>query len=167
MSLSPMAHQLGGTTSLVPASASTTYRCGGQTESSVTSSSMVGALGFASSLNSANLHPDHLFANFRQKHGLYGMAPIEPVGARYLEPHNLKKEIITGIQAVILTPERPSDQLIDIVNRDNGLFPDNSYTNPRDIFNESQETVEADSLNVYPGTFREWVNFVGDFHVSK
>ena len=95
------------------------------------------------------------------------MAPIEPVGARYFEPHDLTKEIITGIQAVIVTPERKSDQLNDIVNRDNGLFPDNSFTNPRDIFNESEESAIADSLNVYPGTFREWVNFVGDFHVSS
>ncbi|KAJ3052412.1 hypothetical protein HK097_006308 [Rhizophlyctis rosea] len=108
---------------------------------------------------------DHLFANYRQKHGLYGIAPIEPVDAKYFSPYDLKKEIITGVQAVIVTPERKRDEYNDIFNRDNGLFAGGAFTNPRDVFSVApqEDSVEKDSLNVYPGTFREWINFVGDF----
>jgi hypothetical protein len=43
---------------------------------------------------------DHLFANYRQKHGLFGALLVEPIGSRFL--HNLTNEpIISGLQAVI------------------------------------------------------------------
>ena len=46
---------------------------------------------------------DHLFANFRQKHGLFGALIVEPAGARFL--HNKEdREIVAGAQARIDVP---------------------------------------------------------------
>jgi hypothetical protein len=46
---------------------------------------------------------DHLFANFRQKHGLFGALIVEPAGARFL--HNREeREIVSGAQARIDVP---------------------------------------------------------------
>ena len=46
---------------------------------------------------------DHLFANFRQKHGLFGALIVEPAGARFL--HNKEnREIVSGAQARIDVP---------------------------------------------------------------
>jgi FtsP/CotA-like multicopper oxidase with cupredoxin domain len=43
---------------------------------------------------------DHLFANYRQKHGLFGALLVEPIGSRFY--HNITHEpIISGLQAVI------------------------------------------------------------------
>ncbi|RDV16874.1 hypothetical protein DXT99_01815 [Pontibacter diazotrophicus] len=44
---------------------------------------------------------DHLFANFRQKRGLFGAMIAEPHGAQYLDPTNLTKEVKNGDVAVI------------------------------------------------------------------
>jgi hypothetical protein len=46
---------------------------------------------------------DHLFANYRQKHGLFGALIVEPAGARFL--HNREnREIVAGAQARIDVP---------------------------------------------------------------
>jgi hypothetical protein len=46
---------------------------------------------------------DHLFANFRQKHGLFGALIVEPAGAKFL--HNREnREIVAGAQARIDVP---------------------------------------------------------------
>ncbi|MGA9581365.1 MAG: multicopper oxidase domain-containing protein [Allosphingosinicella sp.] len=46
---------------------------------------------------------DHLFANYRQKHGLFGALIVEPAGARFL--HNWQDhEIVSGLQARIDVP---------------------------------------------------------------
>ena len=46
---------------------------------------------------------DHLFANFRQKHGLFGALIVEPAGAKFL--HNTEnREIVSGAQARIDVP---------------------------------------------------------------
>ena len=41
---------------------------------------------------------DHLFANYRQKHGLFGGLLVEPAGATVLDPF-ADSEIVTGLQA--------------------------------------------------------------------
>ena len=46
---------------------------------------------------------DHLFANFRQKHGLFGALIVEPAGARFLHPRE-DREIVSGAQARIDVP---------------------------------------------------------------
>ncbi|HEX9947933.1 MAG TPA: multicopper oxidase domain-containing protein, partial [Allosphingosinicella sp.] len=46
---------------------------------------------------------DHLFANFRQKHGLFGALIVEPAGARFLQPDQ-DREIVSGAQARIDVP---------------------------------------------------------------
>jgi hypothetical protein len=46
---------------------------------------------------------DHLFANYRQKHGLFGALIVEPVGARFLDPWG-DGDIVSGAQARILLP---------------------------------------------------------------
>jgi manganese oxidase len=48
---------------------------------------------------------DHLFANFRQKHGLFGAFIAEPPNARFLSPDDLGQEIVSGVEAVIKVPE--------------------------------------------------------------
>ena len=41
---------------------------------------------------------DHLFANYRQKHGLFGALLVEPKGSRFF--HNITgQEIVSGLQA--------------------------------------------------------------------
>jgi hypothetical protein len=46
---------------------------------------------------------DHLFANFRQKHGLFGALIVEPAGSKFL--HNTEnREIVSGAQARIDVP---------------------------------------------------------------
>jgi hypothetical protein len=44
---------------------------------------------------------DHLFANYRQKHGLFGALLVEPAGSTFLHPIEPGREIITGVQALI------------------------------------------------------------------
>jgi manganese oxidase len=44
---------------------------------------------------------DHLFANFRQKRGLFGAAIAEPEGAQYLDPNDPSKPLRSGSSAVI------------------------------------------------------------------
>lgn len=46
---------------------------------------------------------DHLFANFRQKHGLFGALIVEPAGARFLA-NDSNTEIVSGAQARIDVP---------------------------------------------------------------
>ncbi|ORX94175.1 hypothetical protein K493DRAFT_374135 [Basidiobolus meristosporus CBS 931.73] len=48
---------------------------------------------------------DHLFANYRQKKGLYGLAPVEPEGSIYLNPTDLTQQRRSGVSSVILTPD--------------------------------------------------------------
>lgn len=43
---------------------------------------------------------DHLFANYRQKHGLFGAMIVEPKGAEFLDPFSCRP-IISGLQARI------------------------------------------------------------------
>ena len=44
---------------------------------------------------------DHLFANTRQRHGLFGALIVEPEGATFHDPRDLEREIVTGKQAAI------------------------------------------------------------------
>ncbi len=44
---------------------------------------------------------DHLFANFRQRHGLFGALIAEPKGAQYFTPEDHTKPLQSGIEAVI------------------------------------------------------------------
>lgn len=46
---------------------------------------------------------DHLFANYRQKHGLFGALIVEPIGAAFLDPYE-EREILSGAQARIRLP---------------------------------------------------------------
>jgi hypothetical protein len=44
---------------------------------------------------------DHLFANHRQKHGLFGALLVEPAGSQFFHHVEPEREIVTGVQAVI------------------------------------------------------------------
>lgn len=44
---------------------------------------------------------DHLFANTRQRHGLFGALIVEPENAKFLDPKDHSKEINAGTKAVI------------------------------------------------------------------
>lgn len=44
---------------------------------------------------------DHLFANYRQKRGLFGAMLVEPAGSRWVDPHTWE-ELVAGEQAVVL-----------------------------------------------------------------
>ncbi|HEX8821875.1 MAG TPA: multicopper oxidase domain-containing protein [Archangium sp.] len=47
---------------------------------------------------------DHLFANYRQKHGLFGALLVEPIGAKAFHPFEPEQEIVSGQQARIQLP---------------------------------------------------------------
>jgi manganese oxidase len=47
---------------------------------------------------------DHLFANTRQRHGLYGALLVEPQGSKFHDPWT-DQEIVAGTQAVIKLPD--------------------------------------------------------------
>ncbi|MGY1708361.1 multicopper oxidase domain-containing protein [Geodermatophilus sp. SYSU D00758] len=47
---------------------------------------------------------DHLFANYRQKHGLFGAFIAEPPNAEFLDPRDLSRGIASGVEAVIKVP---------------------------------------------------------------
>jgi FtsP/CotA-like multicopper oxidase with cupredoxin domain len=47
---------------------------------------------------------DHLFANYRQKHGLFGALIVEPIGAQFLDAFHAG-EIVSGLQARIRVPK--------------------------------------------------------------
>ncbi len=44
---------------------------------------------------------DHLFANYRQKHGLFGALIVEPTGSQFFHHIENDQEIVTGLQALI------------------------------------------------------------------
>lgn len=44
---------------------------------------------------------DHLFANYRQKHGLFGALLVEPAGSSFLHHIEPDRSIVTGAQALI------------------------------------------------------------------
>ena len=44
---------------------------------------------------------DHLFANLRQKHGLFGALLVEPAGSRFLDPAVPERDIVSGLQALV------------------------------------------------------------------
>ena len=46
---------------------------------------------------------DHLFANYRQKHGLFGALIVEPVGSAFFHPFR-NRPIVSGLQARIRVP---------------------------------------------------------------
>lgn len=46
---------------------------------------------------------DHLFANYRQKHGLFGALIVEPIGAKFFDAFS-NDEIVSGLQARIHVP---------------------------------------------------------------
>ncbi|MCU0567974.1 MAG: multicopper oxidase domain-containing protein [Oculatellaceae cyanobacterium Prado106] len=48
---------------------------------------------------------DHLFANFRQKRGLFGALIAEPADTTYLNPANLEQPLRSGSSAVIQLPD--------------------------------------------------------------
>lgn len=52
---------------------------------------------------------DHLFANYRQKHGLFGALLVEPAGSRFLHHIEPGRQIVTGVQALI--KRHPSDNV--------------------------------------------------------
>jgi len=47
---------------------------------------------------------DHLFANYRQKHGLFGALVVEPKGAETLHPVT-HQPLVSGLQALVRLPE--------------------------------------------------------------
>ncbi|HEX8441160.1 multicopper oxidase domain-containing protein [Archangium sp.] len=47
---------------------------------------------------------DHLFANYRQKHGLFGALLVEPIGAKAFHPFEPEQEIVSGPQARVQLP---------------------------------------------------------------
>jgi hypothetical protein len=53
---------------------------------------------------------DHLFANYRQKHGLFGALIVEPVGAKFYDI-NTNREIVSGLQAAIVLRKPVEDRL--------------------------------------------------------
>ncbi|KAJ3296804.1 hypothetical protein HK104_001167 [Borealophlyctis nickersoniae] len=95
---------------------------------------------------------DHLFPNFRQKHGLYGILPVEPFQAQYFDPFDLKKPILTGLQAVITAPAF-NNTPVDLRGHPQVPIVPNTST---------QDDPSTNSLTLFPGTFREWINFIGD-----
>ncbi|ORX90320.1 hypothetical protein K493DRAFT_380874 [Basidiobolus meristosporus CBS 931.73] len=48
---------------------------------------------------------DHLFASYRQKKGLYGLAPVAPEGSKFLNPRDVKTEQRYNVSAVVVGPE--------------------------------------------------------------
>ncbi|KAK9766112.1 hypothetical protein K7432_005044 [Basidiobolus ranarum] len=48
---------------------------------------------------------DHLFANFRQKKGLYGIAPVSPEGSKFYDTVEAKKEQRYTPSAIVVTPK--------------------------------------------------------------
>ena len=48
---------------------------------------------------------DHLLANERQRHGLFGAMIAEPVGAEWVDPHDHTREVRNGNQAVVRLPD--------------------------------------------------------------
>lgn len=44
---------------------------------------------------------DHLFANYRQKHGLFGALLVEPAGSSFFHHIEPDRQIVTGVQAVV------------------------------------------------------------------
>lgn len=51
---------------------------------------------------------DHLFANFRQRHGLFSALIAEPKGSEFLDPWNHARELRSGIEAVIVPAHEPA-----------------------------------------------------------
>jgi FtsP/CotA-like multicopper oxidase with cupredoxin domain len=51
---------------------------------------------------------DHLFANFRQRHGLFSALIAEPKGSKFLDPWNHAQELRSGIEAVIIPAHEPA-----------------------------------------------------------
>ena len=47
---------------------------------------------------------DHLFANYRQKHGLFGALLVEPIGARFYD-NVTNRPIVSGPQAIVVRPD--------------------------------------------------------------
>jgi len=47
---------------------------------------------------------DHLFANYRQKHGLFGALLVEPIGAKAFHPFEPTRELVSGLQARVQLP---------------------------------------------------------------
>lgn len=54
---------------------------------------------------------DHLFANYRQKHGLFGALLVEPKGAEFLDNFS-DAPIISGLQARIKVPKRHRGEIM-------------------------------------------------------
>ncbi len=48
---------------------------------------------------------DHLLANERQRHGLFGATIAEPAGSRWVDPHDHAVEVRNGTQAVVQLPD--------------------------------------------------------------
>lgn len=67
---------------------------------------------------------DHLFANVGQQHGVFFSTTIEPEGSRFLNPHDLNKEIRTGTQAVISNPFIPDFREFTLFVQDFSLLFD-------------------------------------------
>lgn len=53
---------------------------------------------------------DHLFANYRQKHGLFGALLVEPEGATFHDPKNPSQEILVGQSAVVRYREQGQEK---------------------------------------------------------
>lgn len=54
---------------------------------------------------------DHLFANFRQKHGLFGALVVEPENATFHNPFDHNEAIVDGTEAVIKYNESGAEQV--------------------------------------------------------
>ena len=56
---------------------------------------------------------DHLFANHRQKHGLFGALLVEPAGSKFFHHAEPEQEILTGVQAVVERHEQDPVRIAD------------------------------------------------------
>lgn len=56
---------------------------------------------------------DHLFANYRQKHGLFGALLVEPAGSQFFHPIEWDRRIVTGVAAMIKRHPEDIDERSD------------------------------------------------------
>lgn len=56
---------------------------------------------------------DHLFANHRQKHGLFGALLVEPAGSSFFHRVEPGREVVTGVQAMVERHEEDPARVAD------------------------------------------------------
>lgn len=60
---------------------------------------------------------DHLFANHRQKHGLFGALLVEPAGSKFFHHVEPDREILTGLRAMVVRHEEDPERVADAARR--------------------------------------------------